>query len=327
MSKIFIYTITLLIPIIFTACFNEKDESTRFYGNVDLRSVSLGFRVSGKITNLYFDEGEKVKKGELLAQLDKDLYQQSFNQIQAQINIQKAQIAKLENGYRKEEIAKAKASYNKTTAILKKAQKDLNRYKELLKNNSVSIQTYDDIKLIYDQAKAENDYAKNNLKQFENGYLKEDIQSAHAQLQYLQEQAKEAQIHINDTQLFAPNDGTILTRVYEVGAITNQASPVIEMALENQYWVRSYIDEKYLGIVKPNMKAKIYTDSYPNKPYEAIVSFISPQAEFTPKSVQTQELRTQLVYRIRLILKEHDEHIQQGMPVTIEFDNLNIKDD
>jgi HlyD family secretion protein len=322
MSKITIYIITLFIPLFFTACFNEKNESTRFYGNVDLRTVSLGFRVSGKITNLYFDEGQKVKKGELLAQLNEDLYQQSLNEIQAQINMQKAQVKKLEKGYREEEIGKAKASFYKASVGFKKAEKDLNRYKELLDKNSVSVQSYDDIKLIFDSAKAEYDYAENNLKQLQNGYLKEDIQSANAQLQYLQEQEKEAQIHLNDTQLFAPNDGTILTRAYEVGAIVSQGAPVMEMALENQYWVRSYIDEKYLGIIRPNIKAKIYTDTRPNKPYDAVVSFISPQAEFTPKNVQTQELRTQLVYRIRLILQEHDDFIQQGMPVTIEFEDL-----
>lgn len=322
MSKIIIYIFTLFVALFFTACFNEKNESTRFYGNVDLRTVSLGFRVSGKITNLYFDEGQRVKKGELLAQLNKDLYQQSLNEIQAQINMQKAQVKKLENGYREEEIGKAKASFYKASVGFKKAEKDLNRYKELLDKNSVSVQSYDDIKLIFDNAKAEYDYEENNLKQLQNGYLKEDILSANAQLQYLQEQKKEAQIHLDDTQLFAPNDGTILTRAYEVGAIVSQGAPVMEMALENQYWVRSYIDEKYLGIIRPNIKAKVYTDTRPNKPYDAVVSFISAQAEFTPKSVQTQELRTQLVYRIRLILQEHDDFIQQGMPVTIEFEDL-----
>ncbi|WP_419768688.1 efflux RND transporter periplasmic adaptor subunit [Arcobacter sp.] len=322
MTKVTTYLLTLFLALFFTACFNEKDNSTRFYGNVDLRTVSLGLRVSGKISKLYFDEGQEVKKGDLLASLDKDLYQQSLDEIQAQINIQKIQIKKLENGYRKEEIAKAKASLSKSSAVLNKAQIDLKRYNKLLKTNSIPVEKHDEILLSYNSAKAQYDYDKNNYEQLKNGYQKEDIQSARAKLQYLQVQEKEAKIHLNDTQLFAPNDGTILTRVYEIGAIVPQGASIMEMALENQYWVRSYIDEKYLGVIKPNMQAKVYTDTRPNKPYKAIVSFISPQAEFTPKSVQTQELRTQLVYRVRLILQEHDNFIQQGMPVTIEFDNL-----
>jgi HlyD family secretion protein len=322
MTKFTTYLLTLFITLFFTACFNEKDKTTRFYGNVDLRTVSLGLRVSGKISNLYFDEGQKVKKGDLLAKLDKDLYQQSLKQIQAQVNMQKIQVETLEKGYRKEDIAKAKALLSKSSAVLNKAEIDLKRYNKLLKTNSISVEKHDDILLSYNSAKAQYNYDKNNLRQLENGYQKEDIQSARAKLQYLQVQENEAKIHLNDTQLFAPNDGTILTRAYEVGAIVSQGVPIMEMALENQYWVRSYIDEKYLGVIRPNMKAKVYTDSRPNKPYDAVVSFISPQAEFTPKSVQTQELRTQLVYRVRLILQEHDNLIQQGMPVTIEFEHL-----
>ncbi|ADG92888.1 secretion protein HlyD family protein [Arcobacter nitrofigilis DSM 7299] len=322
MTKVTTYLLTLFITLFFTACFNEKDNNTKFYGNVDLRTVSLGLRVPGKISKIYFDEGQKVKKDDLLASVDKDLFQQSLDEIKAQVDMQKIQVEKLEKGYRKEEIAKAKALLAKSSAVLNKAQIDLKRYNKLLKTNSISKEKHDDILLSYNSAKAQYDYDKNNYEQLQNGYQKEDIESAHAKLKYLQEQEKEAQIHLHDTQLFAPNDGTILTRAYEVGAIVPQSSPIIEMALQNQYWVRSYISEKYLGIIKPNMQAKVYTDSRPNKPYKAIVSFISPQAEFTPKSVQTQELRTQLVYRVRLILQEHDDLIQQGMPVTIEFDNL-----
>ncbi len=322
MSKVTIYLLTLLIPLFFTACLDEKDKVTKFYGNVDLRTVSLGLRVPGKISKIYFDEGQKVKKGDLLASVDKDLFQQSLDEIKAQVTMQKVQVEKLEKGYRKEDIAKAKALLAKSSAVLNKAEIDLKRYNKLLKTNSISKEKHDDILLSYNSAKAQYNYDKNNYKQLQDGYQKEDIESAHAKLKYLQEQEKEAQIHLHDTQLFAPNDGTILTRAYEVGAIVPQGSPIIEMALQNQYWVRSYISEKYLGIIKPTMKAKVYTDSRPNKPYNAIVSFISPQAEFTPKSVQTEELRTQLVYRVRLILQEHDNFIQQGMPVTIEFDNL-----
>ncbi|RXK07078.1 HlyD family efflux transporter periplasmic adaptor subunit [Halarcobacter bivalviorum] len=320
MKKLILFISTLVIAIYFTGCF-KKEEEVKFYGNVDLRTVSLAFRVSGKIQDLYFDEGQKVQKGELLAKIDEDLYKQNLNQIQAQIKIQKIQIEKLENGYREEEINSAKAMLNKASITYTKAKKDLHRYEQLLKTNSVSKQNFDDIKLIFDSAKAELDLAKSKLEQLENGYRKEDIKIAYAQLESLQVEEKQAQIYLNDTNLYAPNEGTVLTRAYEVGSIVSQGAPIFELALDKEFWVRSYIDEKYLGLIKPNMEAKVFTDSS-EKVYRAKVSFISAQAEFTPKSVQTQELRTQLVYRVRLIIQDADDKIRQGMPVTIEFDEI-----
>ncbi len=320
MKKLLLFIFTLIITIYFSGCL-KKDTETRFYGNVDLRTVSLGFRVSGKIQDLYFDEGQKVKKGELLAKIDDDLYKENLNQIQAQIKIQKIQIEKLKNGYRIEDIKKAQATANKALVTFKKAQKDLNRYEELLRTNSVSKQNFDDIKLVFDSAKADLDLANTQLEELKNGYRKEDIQTAYAQLESLQVQEKQAQIHLNDTNLYSPNNGTVLTRAYEVGSIISQGTPIFELALDKEFWVRSYIDEKYLGQIKPNMKAKVYTDSTDHA-YNARVSFISAQAEFTPKNVQTQELRTQLVYRVRLIIEDADDKIRQGMPVTIEFDGV-----
>ncbi len=320
MKKFLLFIFILIISIYFSGCLKE-DKETRFYGNVDLRTVSLGFRVSGKIQDIYFDEGQRVKKGNLLAKIDDDLYKQNLNQIQAQIKIQKIQIEKLENGYRIEDIKKAQATANKALATFKKAQKDLNRYEQLLKTNSISKQNFDDIKLVFDSAKAELDLANTQLEELKNGYRKEDIQAAYAQLESLQVQEKQAQIYLNDTNLYSPNDGTVLTRAYEIGSIVSQGTPIFELALDKEFWVRSYIGEKYLGLIKPNMKAKVFTDSS-DEAYEARVSFISAQAEFTPKSVQTQELRTQLVYRVRLIIENADDKIRQGMPVTIEFDGV-----
>ncbi|XPV67477.1 MAG: HlyD family efflux transporter periplasmic adaptor subunit [Halarcobacter sp.] len=321
MKKLLLLTFTIIFPLLFTAC-SKKEQETKFYGNVDLRTVSLGFRVPGKVKEVFFDEGQKIKKGDVLAKLNDDLYIQALNGINAQVLMQEAQIEKLENGYRKEDIAKAKASLDKALVTLKKAKKDLHRYEKLLSTNSVSKQNYDDIKLVFDNAKAQYDYAKSNLTELENGYLKEDISMAKASLQSLLAQKEEAKIHLEDTTLYAPNDGVVLTRAYEVGSIISQGAPIFEVALNKEYWVRSYIDEKYLGLIKPGMKAKVFTDSKADSPYEATLSFISAQAEFTPKNVQTEQLRTQLVYRIRLIIKNPDEYIRQGMPVTIKFENL-----
>lgn len=315
------YLILLTILTIFSGCLKNDNEETKFYGNVDIRTVSLAFRVGGKIENINFDEGQKVKKGELLAKLDDSMYQEYLNEINAQIEVAKANLEKLQNGYRVENIDMAKATLTQKEILMNKAYKDLQRNTQLLKNNSISKQKYDDIKEIYDSNKAAYEYAKNNLELLKNGYEKEDIQVATAQLKALEAQKKLKEINLNDTNLYAPVDGTILTRIYEEGSIVNASTPILQLAKNDEYWIRAYINEKYLGKISTGMKAKIYTDSS-SKAYEGVVSFISSVAEFTPKNVETQELRTDLVYRFRIIVKNFDDGLKQGMPVTIKFDDI-----
>jgi HlyD family secretion protein len=287
---------------------------------VDVRTVSLAFQVPGKLQSINFEEGQKVKKGDVIATLDSALYQEQLNQINAQIDVQKAQLQKLEKGYRKEDIQKARANTQQKKVLMENAKTTFKRYKQLLASHSTSQETYDGMKTAYESAEAAYNLAKSSLKLLENGYEKEDILSAKAQLNVLISQRNQHQLNLNYTTLYAPSNGTILTRVYEVGSIINASQVVVEVAKDDDYWVRSYMSEKYLGYIKQGMKALVYTDS--GKTYEGVVSFISPLAEFTPKSVQTEDLRTDLVYRFRITLNSYDDMIKQGMPVTIKFPDL-----
>lgn len=313
----------LFIPLllfILAGCSQNNKDTLKFYGNVDVRTVSLAFQVSGKLKTINFDEGQKIKKGELIATLDDALYKEYLNQIDAQIAVQKAKIAKLDKGYRIEEIQKAQATLKDKKVLMDNAKIVLKRNTKLLITKATSQDTYDHVKTTYESAKAQYMYAKSNVNLLKDGYEKEDIAAAKAQLNVLFAQKNERQLNLDYTSLYAPTDGTLLTRVHEVGSIINASSVVVTMTQEDQYWIRSYLSEKYLGNIKPGMKAKIYTDS--GSQYEGVVSFISPLAEFTPKSVQTEDLRTDLVYRFRIILNNHDDKIKQGMPVTIEFPKL-----
>ena len=319
MKKLF-----LLLPfflIFFTACSKEYEE-TKFYGNVDVRTVSLAFRVSGRLNTLNYDEGQDLKKGDVIATIENSIFKENLNQINAQVRLQEIQIQKLEKGYRPEEIQKAKAQLSQVKANLDKTNKDFKRAQKLLKSKSISTQSYDSTKASALNLKAQYDYAKSSVNLLQNGYQKEDILSAKATLESLIAQRNILQINLDDTVLYSPVDGTIITKVYEVGSIVNASQTIVEVAKSDEYWVRSYISEKYLGIVKAGMKASVSTDS--NKSYEGVVSFISPLAEFTPKTVQTEDLRTDLVYRFRIVLKNVDNDLKQGMPVTISFPEIDL---
>ena len=204
--------------------------------------------------------------------------------------------------------------------LMENAKSTFDRYQQLLEGKSVSEEDYNNIKTAYYSAKALYISAKSNYELLKSGYRKEDILIAKAKLDSLIAQKNQHQIHLDETVLHVPANGILLTRVYEEGAIVRASQVVFELAKTDNYWVRSYISERYLGRIRPGMKALIYTDS--GEEYEGVVSYISPLAEFTPKSVQTEELRTDLVYRFRIILKKYDEMIKQGMPVTIKFPNL-----
>ncbi len=325
MNKKLFIIFNMIMIILLTGCNKTEDSDMKFYGNVDVRTVSLAFRVPGRIENINFQEGQKVKKGDSIVTIDKSLYKEYLNQITSQINMQKARLKKLEKGYRKEDIAKAKATMLQKQIVMENEKQNLERYKKLLATNSTSQEHYDNIKTTYQSANAVYLYSKSSLELLENGYEKEDIAVAKAQLNFLISQKNQHQINLNDTTIYAPSSGVILTRVYEVGSIVNSSQVVVEMTKDDKYWVRSYISERYLGSIKTGMKALIYTDNDKTKAYEGIVSFISPIAEFTPKNVQTEDLRTDLVYRFRINLNTYDDMIKQGMPVTIKFPDLKIK--
>lgn len=314
------FLITVLTLLMLVGCNKKNDNELKFYGNVDVRTVSLAFQVSGRLDSINFEEGQKVKKGDVIATLDNALYKEYLNQINAQIDVQKAQVQKLQKGYRKEDIEKARATMAQKKVLMENAKTTLKRYKKLLATNATSQETYDGIETAYESANALYLFSKSSLKLLENGYEKEDILSAKAQLNALISQKNQHKLSLDYTTLYAPSSGTILTRVYEVGSIINASQIVVEVAKDDDYWVRSYMSEIYLGDIKQGMKALIYTDS--GNIYEGVVSFISPLAEFTPKSVQTQDLRTDLVYRFRITLNSYDDMIKQGMPVTIKFPDL-----
>ncbi|MCX6075877.1 MAG: HlyD family efflux transporter periplasmic adaptor subunit [Campylobacterales bacterium] len=317
MSK---YFLIVLIIVTLGGCYKKGEGEVKFYGNIDVRTVSLAFEVGGKINAVNFDEGQKVKKGDTIATIDDALYKEYLNQINAQVEMQKAQLQKLEKGYRAEEIEKAKATMEQKKVLLQNDKNAYLRYDKLYRSNSISQEKFDDVKTAYESSNALYMFAKNSYELLQNGYEKEDILGAKAQLDSLMAQKNQSKIRLDNTTLYAPANGTLLSRIYEVGSIVNPSQVVVEIAKEDEYWVRSYISEKYLGLIKQGMKALVYTDG--GQSYEGVVSFISPLAEFTPKSVQTEDLRTDLVYRFRIILNAHDDRIKQGMPVTIKFPEL-----
>ena len=296
-----------------------RTDSRVFYGNVDIRDVALGFRVAGRVAAMTVDEGDDVKAGQLLANLDKTPFRDELALRTANVAQQTANLAKLEAGNRPEEIEQVRADVAARNAALENARGVFSRQEALSKSDYASRQSFDNAAEQLRSGEAQLRSAEAALKLAIEGPRKEDIAAARAALEAAGAQRQVAQTSLADAELRAPAGGVILTRAVEPGAIVSPGTTVFSLSLRDPVWVRAYVSEPQLGLLRPGAPIKLFTDSKPGQPYDWQVGFISPVAEFTPKSVETSELRADLVYRFRVIVTNPDAALRQGMPVTLRL--------
>jgi HlyD family secretion protein len=289
------------------------------YGNVDIRKVDLGFRVGGKISEIAFQEGDRVQSGQIIARLENTPYQDELNLALAQQEQAAANLAKMEAGSRPQEIAQAEALVRERQATAGNLEIEYRRLDSLLKINAIARQLFDNVNAGLTEAKARLATAEEGLKLAREGFRTEDINAAQAALHAAEARSAGARTRLDDTLCKAPDTGIILTRVEEPGAIVSTGQTVLTLSLDTPVWIRAYIEEPDLGRIYPGMTAQVFTDSRPQQPFTGHVGYISPEAEFTPKTVQTKELRTRLVYQVRIIADNPDYGLRQGMPVTVKL--------
>ena len=285
-------------------------------GNVDIRQVDLGFRVNGRIASIPFEEGARVKAGDVLAELDLRPLNDQLAADHAQVASATAQFEKQRNGNRPQDIAEAEAQLAQQRAGLIKAKADYDRRSTLVVTGALSHADFDATKSQYEAAQAQVRAAEEALSLQRAGGRREDIEAAAAQRALAIAQRDKTRTDIADAALHAPNDGVILTRAREPGAIVQAGETVLTLTIDHPMRVRAYVDESDLSRISPNMAVEVTADGN-GKVYHGTIGYIAPTAEFTPKTVQTRELRTDLVYRIRVIVTDPDDALRQGQPVTV----------
>jgi HlyD family secretion protein len=289
------------------------------YGNVDIREADLAFNVPGRVESMKVEEGDSVKKGQLLATLEPETYQADVDAAKAQVAAQRATLDQLLAGSRPEEIRVARANMQAIAADLEDARANLKRTETLAQTQVAAQQKLDQDRARVKSLEAQLRAAQEKLSLAIQGPRKEEIAQARAQFHARQAALALAMQRLDYTRLFAKADGVIKTRIVEPGAVVLAQAPVYTLALVHPVWVRTYVSETDLGRIRPGMKAQVFTDSAPGRAYDGWIGFISPVAEFTPKTVETPELRTSLVYRVRVYVKNSDNSLRQGMPVTIRL--------
>ncbi|MGR8931435.1 MAG: secretion protein HlyD [Gammaproteobacteria bacterium] len=294
-------------------------EPLQLYGNVDIREVEMAFRQPGRLMQMAFDEGDRVHAGDLVAELDGQPYRDALHVTEAEVRKAQAEVEKRHRGNRAQEIAKSAQSVRQAEAAFHFAEIEYQRQNASLPSGAASQQAVDAARSQRDQARATLEEAKQELSLKKEGYRKEDIVSAEAQLAAARASLAQAQTALADTRLIAPADGIILSRIREPGSMVNASTPVYSLSLRNPIYIRAYVTETNLGQLAPGTVVSVHTDSS-DKVYRGQIGFVSPRAEFTPKSVETAELRTDLVYRLRIVVADADDGLRQGMPVTVQVD-------
>jgi HlyD family secretion protein len=294
----------------------ERAGPLTLHGNVDIREVDMAFRVSGRIAEIGVEEGATVAQGQLLATLATDTLDSRIAQADARVAQAQAQFAKARNGARRQDVAQARARVAAARAVLENAERDYNRRQPLLAPGAISRDVWDQTVADRDRARAQLAEAQQAVALLSAGSRPEDIAAAAADVRAAQAARTGSATDLSDTRLVAATAGTVVTRAREPGAIVQPGETVLTLAISRPLRVRAYVAETELSRISPGMQVEVSADGNA-KTYRGTIGYISPRAEFTPKSVETENLRTDLVYQLRIIVADPDDALRQGQPVTI----------
>ena len=318
----FLTFIVVLFILFFVFAFMMGNDAPpyRAWGNVDTRNVSLSFEIPGRIAQLDVDEGARVQKGEVLGVLDTRPMIIERNTAAALVKQAQSNLDLAREGFRKEDIEKGLAAVNAFAKKVDLAKITLKRVEGLQKTRSVSRQEYDTAKLNYEALQAELKSAQAQYAILKAGLRPDEIKAAQAKLEQAESRLALANYNLNiASKLIAPIDGLIRARLAEPGDMAAPGRTIFDLSIVTPKRLRVYVAEPQLRYVHVGDKAVVTTDT--TKPMEAVVASVSDKAEFTPKTVQTQDLRTLLVYEVRLTVADPKNLLKLGQPITVDFNN------
>lgn len=292
------------------------DGDLKLYGNVDVREVDMAFRVPGRIADIAVEEGQKVRLGQPLAILDTTSLDARDNEAEARVAQARAEYAKLKNGSRSQDVGQANARVAAAEAQYAAATQAYDRRQPLVAPGAISRDVWAQTVADRDRTAAGLAEAKQALSLTRAGARVEDIAAAQAALKAAEATRKSVSTDRGDAHLLAAVAGTVVTRAREPGAIVAAGETVLTLSIDRPMRVRAYIAEPQLSRISPGMEVVVTADGNAKR-YTGTIGYISPRAEFTPKTVETQDLRTDLVYRLRIIVTDADDALRQGQPVTV----------
>jgi multidrug resistance efflux pump len=297
----------------------EAPSELQLYGNVDIREVALAFNATGRIQAMAVDEGDRVVENHQLATLDARRLSAAVDESRARVQAQQQVLARLKAGSRPEEINRARAESEVAEALVRDTALTLKQTRAAFEQKAATKEELDHAQAANEAAQGRLKAAQQTLTLAFKGPREEDIAEAAAVLESREAELSRLRLELADTCLNAPVNGIIQNRILQPGDMASPDRPAFTVAITDPIWVRAYVSETDLGKVWIGMKATVRTDSFPDQTYDGWIGFISPTAEFTPKSVQSPQIRTSLVYQVRVFVHNPQNQLRLGMPATVSI--------
>lgn len=282
-------------------------------GNIEVTDAQLAFKIGGLLVERLVDEGDAVEAGQTIARLDDAELRHQLDARSADLQSTEAMLAELQAGSRPQEIASAEAALSSAQAQSVRAQLEFKRREELRASDSISVREFEAAQADSQMAEARVKEATEHLALVREGPRRETIAQAAARVAQAKAAVALAETQLSNTILTAPFGGVVLEKHAEPGEFLGPGGPVLTIADTSNVWLRAYINQTDLGRVKLGQEVEVRTDSFPDKTYRGKLTFISSEAEFTPKSVQTTKERVTLVFRIKVELDNSSGELKPGM--------------
>lgn len=304
-----------------------KSRSGELYysGTIESTNSELSFQVGGRVVQVLVDEGQAVKKGQVLAVLDASEYEAGAEQARA--NLARADhslhqlrtVLEISRKTFPADVTRAEAGVSSTRDTMLEAKRNRDRYEQLYQRRVISQKEWDAVKLRYDTARAAHTEAEAVLKQARSNLKRIDVterevEASAAQMRSAKAALDLADIQLRRTRLTAPYDGTIVSRNVEPGYVVSPTRQVFTLSDLSTIKLKIFVGETQIGKVKPGQSVDVKVDTFPQKVYKGFVSYISPEGEFTPKIIQTRKERVKLVYLVQVTIPNPDLDLKSGMP-------------
>lgn len=302
-----------------------ESDTLKVSGTIEVTSVELSFKVGGRLAQRLVDEGEMVTAGQLVARLEDDELKEEKNARAAEKRVAQAALADLQAGSRREEIAQAEAALARMRADAERLRKDALRSEALFKREVIPQKDLDAARAGRDASAAAVREAEQHLKLLRIGPRPDAVRQAKSHVEAAEAGLALTETRLSQSMLTAPLTGLVLAKHAEQGEMLAAGAPVVTIGKMDDVWLRAYIPETEMGRVKVGQRAWVTVDTWPGRPFEGTVSFISPEAEFTPKNVQTEKERVKLVYRIKITMANPRMELKPGMPADAVVETGNGK--
>jgi HlyD family secretion protein len=308
-----------LLALIFISCNGNNHDRIDASGNIEATNIVVSSQVSGKVIQILKDEGNHVTKGDTVIIMDPETYKLKLDEALASKDVAQAQFKLLKEGARSEDIKQAEDNLKQAQISFNLAEQDKERMDNLFKSQTITKKQHDDATANYEIALARLNSAKENLEKVKNLARPEELKQAEANLNRSIANVNILQKNLNDCYVLSPSSGFITKKFVEIGETAGMMSSLFQVADLNSVELAIYVSETELGKVKLGQKAEINVDTYPDKSFEGTVIYISPQAEFTPKNIQTKDERTKLVFQVKIKIDNPEFELKDGMPADAEI--------